>query len=74
MAARGFVAVSINYRLTGSFYGLTSDQPPLDAQEDARAAVRFLRKVANQSDWRIDTGRIAVGGDSAGRFVCSLTL
>jgi len=39
-------------------------RPPQVALEDARAAVRFVRKMA--SEWRIDTSRIAVGGDSAG--------
>ena len=46
LAQRGYVAVSINYRLTGNYYGLfQSEQYVHDAVEDAKAAVRFLRKV-----------------------------
>ena len=52
LASRGFVVVSINYRLTGTFYGLNSEQPALDATEDARAAVRFVRK--NADDGKVD--------------------
>jgi len=36
----------------------------VSATEDARAAIRFLRKVAD--DYRIDTDRILMEGDSAG--------
>ena len=64
LVTRGFVAVSINYRLTGAFYGLESEQPPLDAAEDARAAIRYLRK--NAASLRIDVDRIGIAGDSAG--------
>lgn len=64
LVARGFVSVSINYRLTGAHYGLTSEQPPLDAAEDTRAAIRYLRK--NAAALKIDPSRIGVAGDSAG--------
>mmetsp|Transcript_69696 Transcript_69696/g.167303 ORF Transcript_69696/g.167303 Transcript_69696/m.167303 type:complete len:384 (+) Transcript_69696:97-1248(+) len=66
LAARGFVAVSIDYRLLPKelvLLDLTHAGPKL-ATTDARAAVRFLRKQAKL--WRIDPTRIAVGGDSAG--------
>mmetsp|Transcript_79100 Transcript_79100/g.181003 ORF Transcript_79100/g.181003 Transcript_79100/m.181003 type:complete len:309 (+) Transcript_79100:61-987(+) len=66
LAARGYVAVSIDYRLMGKYYGLETDKPPKEATEDARAAVRFMRKMA--ADWRIDTERLTIGGDSAGAF------
>ena len=64
LAQRGYVVASIDYRLTGPFWGLESDRPPLDAVEDTRAAIRFLRKSAGQA--RIDTRRIGLAGDSAG--------
>lgn len=64
LATRGYVVVSINYRLTGQYYGLTHEQPALDAAEDARAAIRFVRKHAAYA--RVDTNRISIGGDSAG--------
>ena len=64
LATRGFVVVSINYRLTGDHYGLESEQPPLDAAEDTRAAIRFVRK--NAAAWKVDTDRVMVAGDSAG--------
>lgn len=66
MATRGYVVVSINYRLVPmiDISALNTLKPPQVATEDARAAVRFVRKMA--SEWRIDTSRIVVGGDSAG--------
>ena len=67
-ARKGFVNVSINYRLSstgcpGSDTGaciVAINQ----AREDAETAVRFLR--ANASTYRIDPNRIAIGGSSAG--------
>jgi acetyl esterase/lipase len=70
----GYVVVSIDYRLTGAFWGVqppgtccpgnNSDAYAFDAAHDAKAAVRWLR--AHASKWRIDPTRIAVGGTSAG--------
>ena len=74
LAQRGFVVGSINYRLTGRHWGVEeyccpgnlSDQYAVDAVHDARAAVRYLRRMANGSSWRLDSERIGVGGGSAG--------
>jgi acetyl esterase/lipase len=67
-AERGYVAVSINYRLLGGgrCNGLRAKGcvPSLAAQQDAQAAVRWLR--AHARAFRIDRGRIAVAGTSAG--------
>jgi acetyl esterase/lipase len=69
-ARRGYVVASINYRLReGEYYGFGVGDPRLpqviaDAQHDAQAAVRWLR--ASAATYRIDAGRIAVGGFSAG--------
>ena len=67
-ARRGYVNVSIDYRLwsggcPGTDIGgcLTAIQ---HAREDAQTAVRFLR--ANAATYRIDADRIAIGGSSAG--------
>ena len=58
LAQRGFVAASINYRLTGKFWGVDpsnastccpgtgSDQYARDAAHDLKAAVRFMRANA----------------------------
>jgi carboxylesterase type B len=70
MAKKGYFNVSINYRLYGpgcsagggNFVGCV--QAIHDAQHDAQAAVRFLRK--NAATYKIDTDRIAMGGTSAG--------
>jgi acetyl esterase/lipase len=70
-AQRGYVAVSINYRLL-SPTGCGGNPDPTDicrnaafgAQHDAQAAVRWLR--ANAATYGIDTSRIAMGGGSAG--------
>lgn len=66
-ASRGYVVASINYRIVPAgtdLFALWSPDPAIIATQDARAAVRYLRKMA--SEWRLDTGRIAVGGASAG--------
>lgn len=67
-AARGYVVVSINYRLQG-------DDPPTPgatplnravyaAIQDAATAVGWMR--TNAATYRIDPTRIAIGGSSAG--------
>jgi para-nitrobenzyl esterase len=68
-ARKGYVNVSINYRLVdGGCTGgsdltrcLTAIQ---QAQQDGQTAVRFLRERA--AAYRIDPTRIAIGGTSAG--------
>ena len=70
-AQRGYVAVSINYRLLGSG-SCASEDPPSQtcvdaafaAQHDAQAAVRWLRRYA--AVYGVDPTRIAIGGGSAG--------
>ena len=59
-AKRGYVTVSISYRLRSGDIG----QAIADAQHDAQAAVRWLR--SNAEELRIDPDRIAIGGTSAG--------
>jgi acetyl esterase/lipase len=71
LAKKGYVNVSIDYRLYGPGCSAT-DASHLagcvramgDAQHDAQAAVRFLRK--NAATYKIDPDRIAIGGSSAG--------
>lgn len=70
-AQLGYVTASIDYRLlAGSGCGGTPNPPAecvgaaVAAQHDAQAAVRWMR--ANAEALRIDVGRIAVGGYSAG--------
>lgn len=66
-ALRGYVTVSINYRLERkNLADANLRRPVMDAMHDARAAVRWLR--ANAANYRIDENRIAVGGGSAGAF------
>lgn len=50
-------------RLDGSI-GLTTDLPAEAATEDAKAAVRFVRKM--NVSWRIDPAKVMIAGDSAG--------
>lgn len=66
LAQRGFVVVSIDYRLTGQStqHLSVSTRPEEDATEDARAAIRAMRAHADQ--FRVDSDRIAISGDSAG--------
>jgi acetyl esterase/lipase len=76
-AKRGFVLASINYRLLAPpGCGGHVNPPPecevaaLAAQHDAQAAVRWLRK--NKVARRIDAGRIAMAGSSAGAITSLL--
>ena len=59
----GYVAVSINYRLSG-------EAPFPAAVHDCKAAVRFLR--ANADTYRIDPEHIGSWGDSAGGNLASM--
>lgn len=63
LAARGYVAATVGYRL--------SDEDPFPAQvEDAKCAVRFLRAHADR--YGIDPGRIGAVGFSAGAHLAML--
>lgn len=73
LAQRGYLVASIDYRLAPvpavTFETIHSNPDRARhlvemVQEDARAAVRFMRKMAKE--WRIDVNRIVLGGDSAG--------
>jgi para-nitrobenzyl esterase len=76
-AKRGYVTVSIEYRLReGADIGFDDPGNPiaiqavLDAQHDAQAAVRWLR--ANAATYRLDPSRIAIGGSSAGAITAMM--
>lgn len=57
LLAKGYAVAAVNYRLT---------QQPVEAAQDAKAAVRFLR--ANAQHLRLDPNRFAAWGDSAGGY------
>jgi para-nitrobenzyl esterase len=68
-AKLGYVVVSINYRLITTACGGGNIPPAcftaaIDAQHDAQAAVRWLRK--NAATYRLDATRIGIAGASAG--------
>jgi acetyl esterase/lipase len=76
-AKRGFVVVSINYRLLAPPGCGGQPEPPPEcvtagyaAQHDAQAAVRWLR--AKKTERRIDPTRIAMAGSSAGAITSLL--
>jgi acetyl esterase/lipase len=62
-AEQGFVAATINYRLSG-------EAPFPAALEDCRCAVRWLRAHAN--DYNLDPNRIGAFGNSAGGHLAML--
>jgi acetyl esterase/lipase len=63
IAARGYVAASVGYRL--------APKHKFPAQlDDARAAVRFLRR--NAATYAVDPDRVAAGGFSAGGHIALL--
>lgn len=76
-ASRGFVAVTIDYRLyDGSFFPLPDSTAMTDvvakAVGDMRASVRFLRANASTTnDYGIDPNMIFVGGVSAGAITAN---
>jgi len=71
LAQRGYVVIAPNYRLATLLTLQTLDPPaPVMAAEDVRAAVRYAYKMAEE--YRLDTDRIMIGGDSAGA-ITSLT-
>ena len=62
-ARRGYVAISVNYRLT--------DEAPSPAQvHDVKAAVRWLR--ANAERLQLDTQRVGAYGNSAGAHLAAM--
>lgn len=65
-AKKGFVNVSIDYRLSKGCAPFTSEciTGIEMAYHDAQAAVRFLR--ANAATYKVDVDRIAIAGTSAG--------
>ncbi len=67
-ALRGYVAVTIDYRLG---MNTTSNQSATRAVyrglQDGRAAIRFLR--ANSATYGIDPNRVYMAGSSAGAFI-----
>ena len=76
LAKRGYVVVSINYRLLAPGFcvaiaGVTDacHEAALAGIHDAQAAVRWLR--AHASDYGIDPERIGIGGESAGAIIAT---
>jgi acetyl esterase/lipase len=75
-ARTGYVVASIDYRLLapkGCTGGTSGTSTCVDAAtgaiHDAQAAVRWLR--ANAATYRLDTGRIGIGGESAGAITAT---
>jgi len=76
LALRGYVAMVIDYRLgEGEPFSLDLAVDPSraavvsNAIADARSAVRWLRSAS--ADLRVDPGRIAIGGTSAGAMTAA---
>ncbi len=71
-AAKGYVAASVDYRLTDNFLNLASDslyalETAYKASLDIKAAIRHFRKdAANGNPYNIDESKIFIGGVSAG--------
>jgi para-nitrobenzyl esterase len=70
-AKRGYVSVSLNYRLASSIVALYDSvqifKYAMYACSDLKAAIRYFYKDASQTNhWNIDTNSIFIGGSSAG--------
>ncbi len=74
LAKRGYVTASISYRLSPggcAAGGVTLEciTAIIQAREDAQTAISWFR--ANAATYRIDTGRIAIAGTSAGAITAA---
>lgn len=65
-ARQGMVAIAAQYRLSKD-----GNSPPIDAVEDAKSAVRYVRSRA--ASLGIDPNKIATGGASAGGHLAACT-
>lgn len=65
-AMRGYVAVSIDYRMAPNTQQRKLPESAWDSQEDTKAAVRYLRLHAKT--YGVDSHRIAAIGSSAGAY------
>ena len=70
-AHKGYVTVSIDYRLTSTLNLVNGDsaiKEVLEAVGDGKAAVRYFYKdvLTNGNTYKIDTNNIFLGGNSAG--------
>jgi para-nitrobenzyl esterase len=78
-AKKGYVCVSIDYRLWSAIAGGVPDSTKLTpviigAVHDMKAAVRLLRSTAaNGNPYKIDVNNIIVGGISAGAITAMIT-
>ena len=66
-AARGYVAIAADYRVTATF----SKSTPFDSVADARSALRYLR--AHAAELGVDPDRIIAAGASAGGHLAAAT-
>ncbi|MBD0835646.1 alpha/beta hydrolase fold domain-containing protein [Aestuariibaculum suncheonense] len=65
LASRGMIAISADYRIK-TVHGTT----PFDAVEDAKSAIRYIRKHAKELC--INPNKIAAGGGSAGGHLAAV--
>lgn len=65
LASRGMIAISADYRIN-SLHNST----PFDAVEDAKSAIRYVRKHAKELN--VNKNKIAAGGGSAGGHLAAV--
>ncbi len=65
LASRGMIAISADYRIKNKH-----STTPFDAVEDAKSAIRYVRKHAK--DLNINPDKIAAGGGSAGGHLAAV--
>lgn len=68
LAKRGWVGISVKYRLTNKHHPGTT---PFDAVKDARSAVRYVR--AHGAELGINSDKLVVNGGSAGGHLAAAT-
>ena len=65
LASRGMIAISADYRVR-DLHGTT----PFEAVEDAKSAIRFIRK--NSEELHVNPNKIVAGGGSAGGHLAAV--
>lgn len=72
LVKRGYIVISINYRLGSTIYGVRSVEKLIyTGVQDARAALRYI--THNHKELNIDPHQIYIGGSSAGAIISLYT-
>jgi acetyl esterase/lipase len=66
LASKGMIAITVDYRIKSEH-----NTSPIEAMEDAKSAMRWVKKNANELG--VDVNKLAAGGGSAGGHLAAVT-